>query len=256
MSTFTIVSRIIPTCAQGQDISNLMIAQDIGIPARTEWNCTGDQESGHFVVTQTTFCKEKIYPPNVDLDSTLAAECNAIPGLVSLEESKLPQTKESKDLKNAEKSLQEPIIKVAPYVLEDGTCGGILVTVPLKLSKEDLKGIPSTSNFNVSSVNLEENIVAESASEEKLVQKSSKIKNSTEFTKPVKMKKKIVKKNSSLKSTKNPNPKVWKCCGKEFTDALFYCYHRESHKCTTFYCDICFKEFAGKRGLLNHKRIH
>ncbi|GIY66412.1 zinc finger and BTB domain-containing protein 47 [Caerostris darwini] len=220
MSTFRVVSRFIPTCAQGQSISNLMTAQDIDTPARTEWSCTGDKKTGNFVVSQTTFCKEKVHPPNTDLDSVLAAECNAIPGLVKLE-SNFQHNKESKDSEN-EKSLPAPIIKVTPYILDDGSCGGILVTVPLKVSKSDLQGLSSDSNLYFTSTNLEEQLNEEKANQKPEVAKVCK-------PKPVKTKKKIVEKISKLKKQKKPKQKIWKCCGKEFNDVLLYCYHQESH---------------------------
>ncbi|GIY07586.1 zinc finger and BTB domain-containing protein 47 [Caerostris darwini] len=160
MSTFRIVSRIIPTCAQGSNICNLMVPQDIDTPARTEWSCTGDRKSGNFVVTQTTFCKEKVHPANTDLDSFLATECNAIPGLVNLKKSKLHLTKETDCLKN-EESPSEPIIKVAPQVLKDGTCSGILLSVPLRLTKSDIQGNSSDSNLCFTSENLDEPPVEE-----------------------------------------------------------------------------------------------
>ncbi|GIY33874.1 hypothetical protein CEXT_500781 [Caerostris extrusa] len=116
MSTFRVVSRFIPTCAQGQSISNLMTAQDIGTPARTEWSCTGDKKLAILL---------SLKPPS-----------------------------ESEN----EKSLPAPIIKVTPYVLDDGSCGGILVTVPLKVSKSDLQGLSSDSNLYFTSTNLEEQL--------------------------------------------------------------------------------------------------
>ncbi|GIY16071.1 zinc finger and BTB domain-containing protein 47 [Caerostris extrusa] len=216
MSTFRVVSRIIPTCAQAQNIRNLMVAQDIDTPARTEWSCTGDRKTGNYVVTQTTFCKEKFHPPNTDLDKVLAAECEAIPGLVNLKKSKLHLTKECKDAKN-EESQPEPIIKVTPYVLNDGSC-----EEPLSEEKPDKK------------------------SEAAKVRKP----------KPARTRKKEPKKTSKSKSKKTPKQKIWKCCGKEFTDPLLYCYHQECHPSNCFECDVCFKEFSGKRALKNHKKTH
>ncbi|GIY67636.1 zinc finger and BTB domain-containing protein 47 [Caerostris darwini] len=248
MSTFRVVSRIIPTCAQAQNICNLMVAQDIDTPARTEWSCTGDRKTGNYVVTQTTFCKEKFHPPNTDLDKVLADECEAIPGLVNLKKSKLHLTKECKDAKN-EESQPEPIIKVTPYVLKDGSCGGILVSVPLRLTKSDLQGKPNASNLYFTSSNLEEPL-----SEEKSDKKSEAAK--VRKPKPATTRKKEPKKKSKSKSQKTPKQKIWKCCGKEFTDALLYCYHQESHASNYFECDVCFKEFSGKRALKNHKKTH
>ncbi|GIY10381.1 hypothetical protein CEXT_384231 [Caerostris extrusa] len=129
MSTFRVIYHFKPTCGQGQSIKNLMTVQDIDTPARTEWSLNEDRNTHHFIITETTFCKEKVHPPNTDLDSFLAAECNAIPGLVNLE-SNFQLSKESTDLKN-EKSLSKPIIKVAP--MNDDSRGEILISVPLKV---------------------------------------------------------------------------------------------------------------------------
>ncbi|GIY39393.1 hypothetical protein CEXT_38051 [Caerostris extrusa] len=64
-----------------------------------------------------------------------------------------------------EKSLPGPIIKVTPYILDDGSCGGILVTVPLEVSKSDLQGLSSDFNLYFTSTNLEEQLNEEKANQ-------------------------------------------------------------------------------------------
>ncbi|GIY06395.1 hypothetical protein CEXT_289481 [Caerostris extrusa] len=166
MSTFRVVSRFIPTCAQGQSISNLMTAQDIGKFLLERNGAALGIKTGNFVVSSNHLLN-------------------------------FQHNKESQESEN-EKSLPAPIIKVTPYVLDDGSCGGILVTVPLKVSKSDLQGLSSDSNLYFTSTNLEEQLNEEKANQKPEAAKVCK-------PKPIKTKKKIVEKISNLKNRTNRN---------------------------------------------------
>ncbi|CAL1298294.1 unnamed protein product [Larinioides sclopetarius] len=138
MSMLRLVSRIVPTCCEDKSISHLLVAKDIDTPVRTDINCCGDQNSTNFVVYETTFCKEKVLAPDADLDTTIASKCNATPGLVNLKKSRLRITTETREYAHPDDVPVDPVIKVSPENPGDGSCAGILVSIPLRLSRREM----------------------------------------------------------------------------------------------------------------------
>ncbi|KAF8776873.1 zinc finger protein 155-like isoform X2 [Argiope bruennichi] len=233
MSMLRLVSRIVPTCCQDESISHLLVAKDIDTPVRTDINCSGDQNSTNFVVYETTFCKEKILPPNSDLDSTIASKCNSTPGLVNLKKSRLRLTTETREYENLDEIPSDPVIKVSPENLGDGTCAGILVSIPLRLSRREVQDSSGTSTFYFSAGHIEQQVVSDP---EKPYESHSD--------------------PEGAEDNLTTNSLECDICGKAFASATLLQEHKAKHKKVLFSCEKCGKKFYGKRKLVMHLKTH
>ncbi|GBM27899.1 Zinc finger and BTB domain-containing protein 47 [Araneus ventricosus] len=231
MSMLRLVSRIVPTCCQDKSISHLLVAKDIDTPVRTDINCSGDQNSTNFVVYETTFCKEKILAPNADLDSTIASKCNATPGLVNLKKSRLRLTTETREYENLDDVPVDPVIKVSPENPGDGSCAGILVSIPLRLSRREVQDSSGASTFYFSAGHIEQHVVSDP---EKPDESPS----------------------DAERAGDGSNSPECDVCGKAFTSATLLQEHKAKHKKVHFSCEKCGKKFYGKRKLVMHLKTH
>ncbi|GFS77349.1 zinc finger and BTB domain-containing protein 47 [Nephila pilipes] len=271
MSVVRIVTRIIPTNAQDKSsVSHLLVAKDIDTPLRTEWSCSGDQNTGNYVVYETTFCKENVLPPNVDVDSTIASTCNSISGLVNLKKSRLRLTNETRSYDSLEELRTEPVIRVSPEVLSDGTCAGILLSVPLRLSRSEIEDSPDVSHFNVASTSVEERVSNEPISPDEQIQNHgdsipADINSCESLDKYFNGNKCLLCDFISNSETEakdhlesHMKMKHLQCniCGELFATTLLLHYHKASHKKVLFPCDKCGNKFYGKRKLVMHMKTH
>ncbi|GFX61629.1 zinc finger and BTB domain-containing protein 47 [Trichonephila clavipes] len=269
MSVVRIVTRIIPTNAQDKNsVSHLLVAKDIDTPLRTEWSCSGDQNTGNYVVYETTFCKENVLPPNVDVDSTIASTCNSISGLVNLKKSRLRLTTETRNYDSLEELRTEPVIRVSPEVLSDGTCAGILLSVPLRLSRSDIEDSSDVSHFNVASTTVKECISNEPVNlDEQIhdISTSTEIDSSEsldEFFKGNKcvlcdfIPSSITEAQNHIESHLKMKNLQCNMCGEMFATTLLLHYHKASHKKILFPCDKCGSKFYNKRKLVMHMKTH
>ncbi|GIY17347.1 hypothetical protein CEXT_424451 [Caerostris extrusa] len=163
MPNYQVIIRALPIDAEVTP--DLLRPQDIDPrpPLYQETHLVGNPMDG-FCVVETIFCQERVHPDDSNMDTILAAECEAIPGLIRMKKHYLPSPVNSGPSKKKRSSSHKPtivssvteasmepacpqsftisssiaespkdlinphgsIIKVEPRILPDGTLGGIM----------------------------------------------------------------------------------------------------------------------------------
>ncbi|GIX97464.1 hypothetical protein CDAR_126701 [Caerostris darwini] len=263
MSSHQVIIRVLPIDAE--ITPDLLRPQDIDPrpPLYKETHLVGNSEIG-FCAVETTFCQERVHADSSNLDSVLAAECEAIPGLVKMKKQDLPRPviprPSKKKRRRSRKSItgssvtgssmqptspeafvitssvaESPmdlisphgsIIKVEPLILLDGTLGGYNVKIPDKLSLNNIPGFSGTPSFNLNSEN---------------------------------GKKQQTKENPDQNPSAGASSSKSKFCessGMQFDASDHIDVHQYMYNEGRHFCDICFQKCKGMSDLFRHRKIH
>ncbi|KAG8182074.1 hypothetical protein JTE90_008609 [Oedothorax gibbosus] len=135
MSMVRVVTRIIPDRSSQDSISALLSPSKVGEPLRT----TCDSGVGP-VRTETTFCRaEPISPDCINVDREVSKACEGINGLIGLKKSRLKVVTETQLATEVTCGF-----RVTPEIGPDGTCTGMLLSIPLTIPRSEVLQESST----------------------------------------------------------------------------------------------------------------
>ncbi|GIY74299.1 hypothetical protein CDAR_9241 [Caerostris darwini] len=261
MSNYQVIIRALPIDAEVTP--DLLRPQDIDPrpPLYKETHLVGNPKVG-FCVVETIFCQERVHPDDSNMDTILAAKCEAISGLIRMKKHDLPSPVISGPTKRKRSSFHKPtidssaneasmepaspqsfiisssiaespkdlispngsIIKVEPRILPDGTLGGYNVKIPDKLSLKSIAGYTGKSSFN------------------------------SEIGK---------KQQAQENPDQNPSggascstSKFWGFNGMNFDAPAYFDAHQYIYNEGLHFCDICFQKCEGIPDLLRHRKNH